>query len=541
MALVFVGGSFYTCAMANPDNRPGAAQAQAQKESVVVEVDGVPVTSKEVQDIVDQQTKQYAQFGGLPAEQEPMMVAGALNQVIQQAAIRSLTQKSGLTLTDEQVRAKFTEQIDQAVKQVREQMLGQKMIKPDATQADVDKAFKAQSGRSLTEAIQQAKDQFEKGLKEDPEKTRAPILLQAYLEQQAKANPASEAELKANYDTYTVKQILLKGPDAKAQAEKIEGELKGGLKFEDAMNRYSKDMPLPNKKVAENTLTLTAAQFETPQYTSLKGLKAGEVSPPSENFEGTAIYKIIGVKQELPKDFDKNKAKLAEDLAKQRVAKEVQTKAEAIAKGEGIVWKNDVYKALASLNPAPGEDAKAQEAKLRTAADAAKAASAKASGDELRLAGLLRYAALSQLASAPGTDKAALRKDQIAAIQDVLKAREDAGFRMNLVNLLTEDKSPEAGDALLEAARYNNDTTPKGQSQYASMAAKLAELKTAKLITTEQAAQVQTELSRWLKEKADFEKAEAATRATQPKPGAGAPGMMPPGGAPVPPAGGAPR
>ncbi|RYG33518.1 hypothetical protein EON81_17950, partial [bacterium] len=365
-------------------------------------------------------------------------------------------------------------------------------------------------------------------LKEQRPLVEAAFLKEAYVDQLAKTNPATEADLRATFDNYTLKRILLpKAEGTKAQAEKIEAELKGGLKFEEAMNRYSKDLPMPNKKVADNVLNVTGQMLSDEQYKPLKGLKAGEISAPVDSFEGTVIYKVVSVKSELPKDFEKNKAMMLEAKSRQNAEAELQTKTAGIAKGEGVVWKNDVYKAIFSLNAPPTEDPKSGDANLRVAADAGKAASAKAAGDELRLAGLLRYAALSRLAMSPTADKAALRKEQIEAINDILKGREDATLRTKLIALYVEEKSPLAGPALVEAAKFNNDFTDKGQSQYAEMAKQLADLKKASLIKPEDATAVDAELANWRKGKADFEKTKpkepAPTMVPSPSTGGAAP------------------
>ncbi|CAN5631519.1 hypothetical protein BH11ARM2_BH11ARM2_05960 [soil metagenome] len=531
MALVFVGGSFYTCAAASGTDKSSNA-AVAQGQDVVAVVDGVPVTAQEIQAAVDRQVQQSGQPGDLPPEYAALFTAGALTQAIQQAAVLSMAQKANITVSDDEIRKKVDEQFNTMIDGFRKQMEGMKKLKPGASAAELDKLVKSQTGGQGVEDLRKKQsEQLDKALKEQPDQVKAAFLQQAYLDQQVKANPPSDDELKASYNTYTVKQILLKGGDADKQAETVETALKGGLKFEDAMNRYSKDLPLPNKKVADNSLTVTGAMMDQDQYKTLKGLKVGEVSAPAKSFEGTVIYKIVSVKQDLPKDFDANKAKYAKDFATQKVSQDLQAKAAAIAKGEGVVWKNDLYKTLMTLNGQPGEDPKAHQAALRAAADVAKAAGAKATGNDAKLAAQIRYAVVSQLLNAPDADKATLRKEQIEVINEMLKAQENPALRMNLVNLLAEDKSPEAGNALLEAVRYNNDTTEKGQSQYAAMAAKLRDLKTANLITPETATQVQTELSRWLKDKADYEKAQAATRASQPNAG----GMTPPPGSTPPP------
>ncbi|RYG49491.1 hypothetical protein EON79_01135, partial [bacterium] len=522
MAIVFVGGSFKLCG----NDAVAGGNGTAQAADVIAEVDGEPITAQKVQADVAKLKEQYASMpGGIPADQEAFIVAGTLGQTLQQTAMAALAKKAGISITDDQIRQKAKDQFDKAIVQFRAMMESQGKLKPGAPEAELDKQVKAQTGKTLAEIRKANDEQLEKALKDQRPLVEAAFLKEAYLDQLAKANPATEEELRASFDNYTLKRILLpKAEGTKAQADKIVAELKGGLKFEDAMNRYSKDLPMPNKKVADNTITVTGQMLSDEQYKPIKGLKVGEVSPPVDNFEGTVIYKVVAIKAELPKDFEKNKAMLLEQRSRQNADTELVAKTAGIAKGEGVVWKNDVYKALFSLNAPPTEDPKARDANLRAAADAGKAAALKAasgqaSGEEIRLAGLLRYAALSQLANSPTADKAAIRKEQIEAINDILKGREDVALRLKLVTLYSEDKNPLAGTALLEATKFNTDYSDMGQGQYAELARNLAELKKASLIKPEDATLADAELARWRTEKAKFEK----NKPKEPAPTMGAP------------------
>jgi len=281
------------------------------------------------------------------------------------------------------------------------------------------------------------------------------------------------------------------------------------------MNRYSKEIPLPNKRVSENTLTVSGRQFSEDVYRPLAGLKAGDVSVPVTTPEGVVIYKVVSIKADVPPDFEKNKTKYREQLAKERGEAEMRRQTDAILKGADVKWQSPGYEALFKLsNDQASPDPKVRQSNLEAVAKLAEDALVKAQGGERKVASLALFGALSQLATLPGADAKALSDRKISAINSILESEEDAALRLQLVDLYTEkgDKLA-ASDALLKAAQYNSDYTPQGQTRYSDLQAKLRTLTQKGFVDAKAEAAIKKEFDRWLKEKITFEKQQAEQKA----------------------------
>ena len=403
------------------------------------------------------------------------------------------------------------------------QMMMQGKLKPGASQADFEAAFKAQSGKTVVEQKAAFFAQVEKLLGDSSQR---PLLVASfagpmYLEfAKTKINP-SDDDVKASYNSLTVKQVLFRSipvskTDPKVQADKVLGEIKGGLKFEDAMNRYSNDTPSTGKKLSDNTINVSATDIDSnDQYKPLKGLKVGEITGVTTVPMGLAIYKVDKITSNLPKDFDKEKAKYRETFAQKAATDQLTKKLKEFTSGPEVKWSSEGYKAFYDFSKL-GEDqtlitdpAKKQTV-LRGIIDRAKKVIASGQGWELRPAALTFYGALDQLYNSPGVDKTALQDDRIASIEAILQGSEDSGMRMELVDLYSAKKETDkAAQALLLAAQSNSDFSGAGQQRFGDIANRLQKLRGDKTFPNEVAVEIQKAQDSWRDQKIQYDKAQA--------------------------------
>jgi hypothetical protein len=516
MATAFVASSFSMCGKANQMNPAGPS---AVTGNVVVTVAGKPVTGETIELALAQQREQMGGMA-LPPEQAATFTGYAITSALTGAAMEAVAAKNGIEFKDADIKSAFDKQFQAQVDQFRQQMEMQKKLKPGASEAELMALIEKEVKKPLSKIKEDAWKQISDALA-DPQKRgqvlqgfAQPMLVEALA---AKAAP-SDSDLLSTYNTLTVKRVLLKdenGKSAVTEAERIRNEISGGLKFEDAMNRYSKEIPLPNKRVSENTLTVSGRQFSEDVYRPLAGLKAGDVSVPVTTPEGVVIYKVVSIKADVPPDFEKNKTKYREQLAKERGEAEMRRQTDAILKGADVKWQSPGYEALFKLsNDQASPDPKVRQSNLEAVAKLAEDALVKAQGGERKVASLALFGALSQLATLPGADAKALSDRKISAINSILESEEDAALRLQLVDLYTEkgDKLA-ASDALLKAAQYNSDYTPQGQTRYSDLQAKLRTLTQKGFVDAKAEAAIKKEFDRWLKEKITFEKQQAEQKA----------------------------
>jgi len=517
VALSFIGSMAGQCSMGNPN-----AAAPVSTEGVAVTIAGKPLSNATIFRAVDTQKQQMAQFmGAVGPDQEAGMVSQALAGLLKQTAVRGMAEKAGVDFSEAAITKFFNAEFDRFVKSSIDSLKAEKKLKEGATQAEIDKAFegvyqktpsamKTEQLKNLLDALKDParKDDVLAGLSE-------PLLL----EKEKASITLDDNALKQSYDTYTVKKILLlpnaqKNPEQ--EAKKILDEIKGGLKFEAAMNKYSQEPPLPGKTVSENTATVMGKQLDEPEFSALKLVKPGEVSLPSPSPQGLVIYKLVSVKSDLPADFEKKKDEYRKNLIEEKARGKISRDADQLVKSSEVRWQNKGIEVLYELGQlGMSSDGANRTAKLKELSATAKKLADDSDVSVSRFATLGWYASLSQLQFMAGEDeKKTLRADLKAAIAKLLATTEDVKLRLRLVDLAAEDTDKETvSDNLYKAALYNNDVTPTGQSTYAELQTKLRDLQAKNLVKPEAVKMIEAELQRWRKDKVAYEKAEADARA----------------------------
>jgi hypothetical protein len=510
MSLVFVASAFYQCGQANSL----AGGSAAPVPGAIATIAGQPLNAQEVDTAIEAQKQQFAmqlQGMALPPDQEAEMAARAVGSLVQSVAGRVVAGKSGIVVTEESARAYLKKKFDESLGMEKEALINEKKLKPTSTDADLDKAIKAKYGKSLTEIRAEQDKQITEALADKTKKEQLFGALSTAMlrDKMVEQSTPSEADLRKSYDTLTIKRILIKdapGTDPMLQATRIEAEIRGGLSFGAAMNKYSQETPLPGKKVAENQLIITGRQLQEDAYKPLVGLKPGAVTPPVRISEGVVIYQLLTVKNEVPADFEKKKADYLKQYAESTADAKLQAQIKAITEGPDLKWSSKAYEALYDL----GQLGMAFEPEKRTASLQRILATAKQAAAEPgapKAAALAYFAAASQLAQ---SDKAKYAVDRRASIEKLLDMQEDQSLRLQFIDLLAEEKDAAGvSDNLLKAAQFNSDYSPQGQAKYGELQAKLRAMKEQKLITADAEKAIQAEFARWRRGKIDADAAEA--------------------------------
>lgn len=512
LAIMFIVGFLW---MSSPAGQQ--AQGNAPTETVIAEVAGNPITLTQVEELTRQQTQQYfAQLESVPIELEASVMGGVLRQLVNQSLVTELAKRDSVNLSDDDVLSMVKSQFEATVKSEKDRLVTEGKLTAAATDDVVDKVFKEVNGTTLTELRQKNLDDA-KNLLADP-KGRANVI--SYFTNQALINARksrltpSDEQLKTSFDTLVVKRILFDGAKGNAMesATKAVAEIKGGLSFEQAIDRYSTDTPEKGKKLSEVTTNFTVASIEgLPTFQSVLALKGGEISPPLASGTGALVYKLVERKGAVPADFETAKASYADGYATQAANRQVTADVQKMyASSDVIVWKSEGYRVLfdyASMMDA--SDANAQgDAFVQLEERAAQASTSDPIGS--KPAALVRYLALQRLPSGKTPEEqAALKQKKIEAIGNLLVTSENFDLRMQLVDILLEDKDALAADELLAAARNNNSPTEIGQRNFSDSVVRLDKLKAASLGTPEKLKAIDDEFERWRRDKKDYDQGQA--------------------------------
>lgn len=511
LAIMFVIGFLM---ISNPNAASGGGESQPL---LIAEVGKIPITFNAVDDLARQQTQQYfAQLESVPPEIEANLQAAALREILGQALVVELARREGVTLDDEQILKLATLQFDQAVAAGKKRLESEGKLKPGATAAEFDEAFKKESGRTLAEIRAKNESDLKTMLADPTGRSNAVAIFtnQVLVNQYKKQTTPTDDQLKRSFDTLVLKRILFNAEkgDATAQAQKVADEIKGGLTYEQAVDRYSTETPTPGKKLSETTTSLTVGSIEgLPDFQPVLALKPGEVSPPVPSGPTVVLYKLVERKNVLPPDFEKAKASYADAYATQIANRKVTETIQKLQEEGLIRWKSEGYHVLYDFsallqkgNPS-GHEEEFRELEKR--------ASAVTSGSDAagtKPAALVRYLALQRLPAGTTEDeKDALAQKKLEAIGNLLLTSENPELRLEMVDLLVERKDALASKELLNAAQNNTSPTTVGQRTFSDIVARLEKVKELKLGDPKDIVAIEKELERWRVDKKEYDEGQA--------------------------------
>lgn len=533
--------------------RGGSAQI-SQDDSAIATVGKFPITEPMVFAMAEQTLTQFREaFGG---QVPPVFVAQytgvAVDQQVNAGLLIELCDRERIDLSDESVRKAIEKMIDEEIERNKQALIAEKKVAADASPAVMDAAYKAAhqlDPKAQREATMTRVDQMLKAPNE-----RNQLLVSAantlLMEKYSNEIPASDESIKAFFDVYMSKRIFLKedkhpGVDLKKKASDIMAEIKGGLSFEAAMNKYTDDEPGPNKPKSDNefqvdgkTIGLNAA------YAPIAKQTVGAVEGPYTLGDGgVSIVKVNSKASQLPPDFEAKKAQYKKDFQRDSAAGKLQEKLKAL-KGENLItWKSPGYELLYDIAVYTQSDdsRKATPAERKAKYEAFMKRGEEAANDPLgtRVVPLAQFWAFNQVwTDSSDAEKAALTDRRIEILEGMLQQTESGELRMELVDLYASKKDGAQVTTNLElaATAISANFEATGQQKYAELQAKLLKLKQAGVLNAEQEAKVRLILDQWAKDKIEKDRfddearkqeeqarkdAEAAQKAEQDKAAAG--------------------
>jgi peptidyl-prolyl cis-trans isomerase C len=155
------------------------------------------------------------------------------------------------------------------------------------------------------------------------ELARQAILIRQLFEDYRKANPVSDADVKAAYDKlvaansgkeYKARHILVATED---EAKKVVADLKKGAKFEDLAKKLSKD---PGSGANGGDLDWTNPAGLVPEFSqAMIKLKKGETSVPVKSEFGWHVIRLDDVREQSFPKLEEIKPQLAQQLQQQKL------------------------------------------------------------------------------------------------------------------------------------------------------------------------------------------------------------------------------
>jgi peptidyl-prolyl cis-trans isomerase C len=157
------------------------------------------------------------------------------------------------------------------------------------------------------------------------ELARQTILIRELFADYQKANPVTDADIKAEYDKfvasnggkeYKASHILVENED---QAKKIIADLKKGAKFEDLAKKMSKD---PGSGQNGGDLDWATPTSYVPEFAeAMTKLKKGETTQvPVKSQFGWHVIRVTDVRDAKLPNFEEVKPQIAQQLQQQKLA-----------------------------------------------------------------------------------------------------------------------------------------------------------------------------------------------------------------------------
>jgi parvulin-like peptidyl-prolyl isomerase len=437
--------AYFSTGMPGAGGRGAATEREA---STVVTVNGEPVTRAEY----DQAWELQRRMAGGSEIGSVLMQGQILRELVDNALLRSIAKKQGITVSDEEV--------DKAIESMR-QSLGSKN-----NPASDDRLLEIQGAPSMNV------------LRED---LRRQLLPRTLFEKFAARQQVTEEDLRKSYDQVKARHILIAVTDsprpipgalpdamAKRRAEKILTEVKAGKDFAQLANEFTMDPtnkmdPATGKPVPPKGGEMgwrPYGDIEDPAFANAaRALKKGEVSGVVKTPNGYEIIQVEDTRTNLPQDYARRKGELLRQLRQQRAQKPFMDMVETARKSARIVWQAPDLKwrydfarlgggmMMLGGETQQNEDRFINELRKYYKDNPDDAAAGLVLGQELYykkyLLALLPPPGKNTVnPSAPNPERDKLRAEIIADYASALKRTEDQTARMTLARLYEESKQP---------------------------------------------------------------------------------------------------
>lgn len=486
--------------------------------SIIAKVGSYEITERLVSEEMKRGSAMYGGLDQLPPSFQLQLQAGVLRSSIGNILQIEMAKKYGIEASDQDIENVVAQNIDSEIANVKQQFISSGKLKADATEAQFAELFKKELGRDISQVKKDALTQNAEMLRTGSD-LRIPIAALAISEPLMNAIKKevklSDDELKKSYDSLQFKRITLSKGDPMATAKKVEAELKGGLSFEQAIDRYSESPADPKQKASEKVEPLSRVILRGfDAYKPLENLKTGEVSAPIAIGQSVNIFKLVGIKSELPKDFEAKKDTYRESQATSLAAGKLQSDLQEAQKTAKVEWKVKVYEWLYNYGRLTAENLPLEERQQMETQilDESLKAATEGEADQAKLASLLSYVTFESIyGRASAAEKAKLDEKKIQVYEAYLMDNEDTAMRLELVKVYQKQKDGPAFNSQLAAAANANlgGTDPQAQGLYSEINKLVREGEESKLLTAEQVTELKKIQQTWVEQKTEQDKIDA--------------------------------
>lgn len=501
----------------------GGGAAERVELPAAVTVGATKLTAPEIENAIAEETRRESFSQGRPqiltTMQQATIAARTLHDLVVQALTLELGRQKGIPTEGDALLQAYLAEIRRRIDQEIQDLVFSGKVKADASPEEKEKAFAAEAGQSSAEILRRQEEQFRQGMQDETIRRRqeafaVSTVLMGRLEQEAKLDYGA---LKKKQDQLVFKILMVSdmakpNQDVSQKVTEIQNALRGGLSFEQAMERYSTlGIPPGRKSKADQEVIYFRAVLEAnPALRPLASLEKGQVSEPIELNGLVALYKLERI-QEIPDEQFRQNVNQIRFQTLQTLTNEFITSETKRLREAGVLkWANRAYEALYEYwNLAIDAEllGDARKAAERFLGIANLAAQSMGGGVSDRSAALVRYAAFEQYFSRLSPEeRKAKANDRLEMFAAVTRIIDGPDLRLDMARMLREVGNAEAGAQLQSAAERLRDPGMLGQRIYREIDDLLPELEQAKLITPAQVEKTREELRRWAREKQQFDK-----------------------------------
>lgn len=490
-----------------PSLLPSFGGSGNNQDPVLFKAGGTEVKARQFDNLVKAQ-----QSGMGPATEPDQMlreVGRAIDVFVQQAATRQVAQKYGATADDAQLKKWATESVDFQIDMMKMEAQMKGELK-QGTQEEFAAYFKKTRGQTIEEAKEQIAKNVDDELKK-PEGRKAlqdQFAVRSIQEAASKRITVTEETLKASFDQFFYHRISVVDaaltPDKREEeANKAREEIASGKPVAEVYKRVMKTDITPPIEMSRSSLESDESQKV------ILTLKPGELSPVVQQFGNPTFFQLVKKEAKLPPDFEKEKAKLLENLKTTKASQQVTEEINQAKKAVQIDWKQPelqvVHEAYLAISEPIGKT-KADFEALLAKAEALDA-------DDFYKA-LSVYNILNEVYNrSTSEEQAELKEKKAEAGENILPFIESVAFRLALVEQFVELKNNDkAFEVLSEAAGRIASFDPMTTVDAGRIELKASQLETSKVLTKAQADEIRAVITQWRTDKAAFEKEEEAAR-----------------------------
>ena len=296
------------------NTRNGAAPTSSSGDDVIATVNGLDIKRAEYEEKISGLRQQQTMMGQPSSVlQDGFLGAQAFDQLLQAKLELLAAEKQGLTASDADV-SKAREDI--ATQYDLRKTLG---LPKTATMAEIDAAYSKNGGETFTQRT-------------DSDTLRQSVLLQKLHDKINHQVPTTEQDVRNSYRQFHTRHILIENKkvsdeQALKSAQDVLAKAKApGADFVALAKQYSQDPGTKDKGGDDGWIDNNTPYDEAFKKAAFT-LQKGQVTPDlvkSPQF-GYFIIKLDDIRDNLPKDFEKNKKTLTDQYTQSEQSKAWQT------------------------------------------------------------------------------------------------------------------------------------------------------------------------------------------------------------------------